>query len=118
MMLDIPDFACMLPAECSFSESVADEAVDAPTPHTPVVLSIFEGEGLEVGSARVQQLSGHSSNSSSSRHARGDGFVEDEFDFSFDMPEAGAADNCMFIDSRPYQLQDDLTLVQVKDHLM
>jgi hypothetical protein len=57
--LDIPDFACMLPAECSFSESVADEAVDAPTPHTPVVLPLFEGQGLEVCTLQQQQAARH-----------------------------------------------------------
>lgn len=48
MTLELPEFASMLPLECSFSESAADDAAAAPTPHTPVVLSVFEGEGLKV----------------------------------------------------------------------
>jgi hypothetical protein len=51
MALELPDFACMLPSECCFSESSVDEAAAAPTPHTPVVTSIFEGEGLKVSKA-------------------------------------------------------------------
>jgi hypothetical protein len=48
MTLELPDFASMLPSECCFSESSVDEAAAAPTPHTPVVASMFEGEGLKV----------------------------------------------------------------------
>lgn len=48
IQLQMPDFASMLPSECNFLESSADDAT-APTPHTPVVLNVFEGEGLQVG---------------------------------------------------------------------
>lgn len=47
MPLELPDFASMLPSESSFTESSVDDAA-APTPHTPVVLSVFEGEGIKV----------------------------------------------------------------------
>jgi hypothetical protein len=51
MTLELPDFASMLPLECCFSESSVDEAAAAPTPHNPVVMSLFEGEGLKVSSS-------------------------------------------------------------------
>jgi hypothetical protein len=44
--------------------------------------------------------------------------VEDEFDFTFDMPEAGLLpDNCHFTDSRQYEIEEDFTIVQVKDQI-
>lgn len=47
--LQLPDFAAfLLPEECAFAESSIDDALMTPTPHTPVVQSIFTGDGLPV----------------------------------------------------------------------
>jgi hypothetical protein len=46
--LQLPDFFTFaLPEECAFTESM-DDGLTTPTPHTPVVQSIFAGEGLPV----------------------------------------------------------------------
>jgi hypothetical protein len=46
--LQLPDFFTFaLPEECAFTESM-DDGLTTPTPHTPVVQSIFAGDGLPV----------------------------------------------------------------------
>jgi len=51
--LQLPDFAAfLLPEECAFAESSIDDAMMTPTPHTPVVPSIFIGDGLPVSPFR------------------------------------------------------------------